>query len=130
MNENEFELNGKVYVEIDVSDRNCDNPCAGCAFFNDNKMCFRAPSCFTMFRADSKRVIFVEKTPMTYCHNSAAAARHAHELGRLDARDEEIERIQNSLLDDMPEWAKDDGAVIDAAWRKAVEIFEERQDAI
>jgi len=70
------------------------------------------------------------ETPMTHCHNSSAAARHAHELGMLDARDEEIERIQNSLLDDMPEWAKDDGAVIDAAWRKAVEILEERQNAI
>ena len=47
------------------------------------------------------------ETPMTHCHNSSAAARHAHELGMLDARDEEIERIQNSLLDNMPEWAKD-----------------------
>lgn len=63
MNENEFELDGKVYSEVDVSHKNGDNTCDECAFFDDDEMCACAPSCLPMFRSDSKTVIFVEKQP-------------------------------------------------------------------
>lgn len=62
MNENEFQLNGKTYVAVE-SDKN--NPCKGCAFWAEGctklKRRGKIPCCSTVFRADRKSVIFVEK---------------------------------------------------------------------
>ena len=53
MNENEFELDGKVYVAVE--DSNCD----GCAF--SAVTCSPTPPCHNEDRKDNKSVIFVEK---------------------------------------------------------------------
>lgn len=59
MNENEFELDGKVYVAVDAE---CG--CNGCAF---NQVSVRdcnayaAPYCTRKYRIDNRNVIFVEK---------------------------------------------------------------------
>lgn len=58
MNENEFECNGKVYV-----DEKAISSCVGCAFNSNNKLCLCAPLCTKAHRKDGRNVIFVEKQP-------------------------------------------------------------------
>lgn len=62
MNENEFELNGKVYVAVD------NKECDGCAFsYGDDGSvtdgCGVCPRCYPSEREDDRSVIFVEKQP-------------------------------------------------------------------
>lgn len=55
MNENEFELDGKVYVAVGVTHESCH----GCAVYH--KFCSLAPMCIQEKRKDNRNVIFVEK---------------------------------------------------------------------
>lgn len=71
MNENEFELDGKVYVASKAVTHTSRNPCYGCTFrIDDRSLCCCwlngldddcAPSCDADFRADNMHVIFMEK---------------------------------------------------------------------
>nr|DAL71794.1 MAG TPA: hypothetical protein [Caudoviricetes sp.] len=54
MNENEFELNGKMYVAVDTT-----GTCEGCAFEGDKTGCDSTPSCSPR-RSDGRNVIYVE----------------------------------------------------------------------
>lgn len=59
MNENEFELDGKVYVAVQS-----DGTCSGCALIlTSKKTCHSAPACDRVHREDKRNVIFVEKQP-------------------------------------------------------------------
>lgn len=61
MNENEFELDGKVYVAVEGKD--CDG-CAFCDGPDDNTAigCGLSPRCYPHGRIDNRSVIFTEKT--------------------------------------------------------------------
>lgn len=54
MNENEFKMNGKRYITVNVVG------CKDCAFWGDGSSCTRAPSCLQDRREDGRNVIFVE----------------------------------------------------------------------
>lgn len=61
MNENEFDYNAKTYVAVET-----EKPCDKCAFVRDIgcvslKIRGIIPECLSRFRADGKRVFFVEK---------------------------------------------------------------------
>lgn len=58
-NENEFELDGVLYVA-----REGGFNCYGCAFLDDDERCVESPSCRKSHgRMDGRNVIFVEKRP-------------------------------------------------------------------
>lgn len=59
MNENEFELDGKVYVAVD-----CIKSCRECAFIRNRLACAKAKKvCLSQNRADKRHVVLVEKQP-------------------------------------------------------------------
>lgn len=55
MSENRFKL-GRVHYKA-VPQK---NPCCGCAFENDYRVCCVAPLCIGPYRSDGRNVIFVE----------------------------------------------------------------------
>lgn len=59
MGENEFDLDGKVYVSMKSNDI---GPCNGCAFASVNCSELIVPVCWSSFRDDGLDVIFVEKS--------------------------------------------------------------------
>ena len=59
MDENEFEIDGVLYVAIN----DYTNDCNGCAFSMDEIKCGLAPACGIKRREDDRSVIFVEKHP-------------------------------------------------------------------
>ena len=59
MNEDEFELNGVVYVSADYK-----VSCRDCAFIRNREMCAKLKKvCSSNSRKDGRNVIFVEKRP-------------------------------------------------------------------
>lgn len=60
MDENEFEIEGVVYM---AEDARVGGSCNGCAFFVPMTWCGRPNSCSQGTRIDGRNVIFVEKQP-------------------------------------------------------------------
>lgn len=62
MDENEFEVDGIIYVAVDAPPV---KPCNKCSFFINDRctgmLMNAAPDCFGDFRDDGRDVIFVEK---------------------------------------------------------------------
>lgn len=61
MNENEFELDGKVYVAESYDIGETFNLCGNCSFRCRSELCEIAPSCGWQDRKDKQNVIFTEK---------------------------------------------------------------------